>query len=682
MSLRFLSSILSLLFLLPLLTAQQSDSPLTLGKDQLFEKSGTRNVVIQNTRNINTEHLDFSPAWYNGNLVFISSRQRGGFVDDKIGEKFFQMYMTRLDPNGIPVQAEPFSNELSSRFHEGPLCFSRNGQEIFFTSNNQKKGVQRADGSGRVSLKIYTAERGPNGWVNIRSLPFNLDEFSTMHPTLSHDGKRLYFSSDRPGGFGGNDIWYVERQGDNWSAPVNLGPKVNSEGNEVFPFIHFSGYLFYASDGLSEGMGGLDIYSVNTKELPATAPQMLPAPYNSPEDDFGLILADDGRRGFFSSNRPGGVGKDDIYQFEAARPLAGDMAQLLNEVTFFVQDEHTRHALSDVRMFFLEKDGFGSTAGELLYDLELSHKEQTGQLTLSLVRKKTLDLNSPHARTDPSGHATHYMTPGKDYLLLVEKPGYELLEMDYNSSDTPGQHSAQLSLKPRSCFNLEGVVKNQKTGEPIAKAAVLIESTELKAPIQMESDAQGRYAYCLPVATTYALTAEKHGYILGRNRVSTVDGDAAKTREVDLLLLPFSNTPSEKTPDPLAEGSVIVLDNLYYDYNKTTLRPGAIHELDVVYELMRRYPEMEIELSAHTDCRGSAPFNQRLSDARAESAKNYLISRGIQPNRISASGFGESRLRNHCQDGVACSEEEHAYNRRTEIRITKLNQPVQVMYGD
>lgn len=679
-----LSLITSLLFFCLTIEAQQSDSPLTLGKDQLYEKSGGRGISLYNAQMINTEHLDFSPAWYHGSLVFISSRKKGGYTDENIGEKFFQMYVSRLDPFGVPVKAESFSMELSSRFHEGPLCFTTKGDRIYFTSNNQKKGVKRADGSGRVSLKIYTAERGATGWMNIQSLPFNMDEYSTMHPTISPDGNTLYFASDRPGGFGGNDIWMVEKNGENWGNPVNLGPNINTEGNDAFPFLHYSGYLFYASDGQEEGLGGLDIYSVNTANMPDASAQILSAPFNSPDDDFGLILDDSGTKGYFSSDRPGGTGKDDIYGFESEWSLAGEMSEHIVHIAVQVQDAKTKHALPQSSVFVIEKDPFGGAAGELLYDMEVIKKpqEEGGQLILSMVRKKNLDLTDPEAMTDDAGFALRELKPGREYLILVDKPGYKLRELNYVTPEKPGVYDLPVALDSRACFTLTGIVKNQKSGDPVGKATVTIEGDDKSNPLKLTSDAQGRFEACLPDATTYSLLVEKEGYILGRNRVSTFDGDYAKERKVDLLLLPFSNTPEEKSPEPLSKGSVIVMENLYYDYNKITLRPGSVSELDLVYDLMRSYPEMEIELGAHTDCRGSSQYNQRLSDARAESTKNYLISRGIQPARIKAKGYGESQIRNQCKDGVDCAESEHEHNRRTEILITRLDQPVQVIYGD
>ncbi len=684
MNIRTLFTICFSFIVLIALQAQQSESPKILGKDKLYEKSGGKGIVVVNATSINSENLDFSPAFYHDGLVFISSRKKGGFVDEKIGERFFQMYFTRLDPNGIPVKPENFSTTLNSQLHEGPVSFTHVGDKIYFTSNNQKKGVQQADATGRVRMKIYSAERGAQGWTNIRVLPFNSNDFSCMHPSLSRDGKKLYFSSDRPGGFGANDIWVSDWNGSRWGEPTNLGEQINSEGNEVFPFIHFSGYLFYSSDGLENGPGGLDIYAVNTQNLPEATPQILSQPFNSSYDDLGFIVDERGTKGFFSSDRPGGIGKDDIYSFESAYSLTGESEKYAIRLALEVVDEVTGKAIPNAAVHLLPKDAFGAISGETLYDMQVTRNEENkdDRLTLSLVRKKSLQLNTPNCKSDDAGLALGEMEAARDYLILVDKPGYVVRELDYTSPLRDGAYDMRVLLKPLNCFPIEGVVKNQKTGEAIARVPVVIEVPGQKEPIRLESDAQGAFTYCLPEAANYSLSANKDGYVPGRTRINTTDGNYAETRSTEILLLPFTNTPSEKSPEPLSAGSVIVLENLYYDYDKASLRPGSANELDVVFDLMRRYPEMEIELGAHTDCRGSGNYNQRLSESRAESARNYLIGRGIQPARIVAKGYGESQIRNQCQEGAKCSEAEHEYNRRTEIRITRLDQPVEVRYAN
>ena len=134
--------------------------------------------------------------------------------------------------------------------------------------------------------------------------------------------------------------------------------------------------------------------------------------------------------------------------------------------------------------------------------------------------------------------------------------------------------------------------------------------------------------------------------------------------------------------EPIREGSVIVLENIYYDFNKYIIRRGAASDLDALAQLMKQYPSMEIEMIAHTDSRGTEQYNLDLSLKRAESARNYLVQKGVQENRIRAFGYGESQIRNHCTDGVECSDEEHQYNRRTEVKVIRIDEPVKVQYQE
>jgi len=183
------------------------------------------NVTLFNTAGINTPHVEFSPMYYKKGIVFLSSRQKFGPIDEQLGETFFDVYYSDLDPNGMPQKPTNFSLAINSQFHEGPVTFNRKGDHIYFTRSNQSApGITKSDQKGKVWLKIYEAQTGIYDWENIRELPFNSDTYSCMHPSLSPDGMKLFFSSNMPGGYGGRDIYMSEKQGETWSKPVNLGP--------------------------------------------------------------------------------------------------------------------------------------------------------------------------------------------------------------------------------------------------------------------------------------------------------------------------------------------------------------------------------------------------------------------------------------------------------------------------
>ncbi len=338
----------------------------TSGLSRLAEDKGDWKVSYTN---INTAGAEFSPIFYKNGLIFTSNRQVGRLSKDvfawdqtpftdlyrisdltRVGEvskadleqieneRNARVYkvndddteqssndsrtLGQFDPRVLAdaagkrlaaeVDAVRLKRRINSRYHEGPAVVLPEGS-LMFTRNNFYKGQAKTSSQGINKLKMFTAT-GQN-WTNIEAFPYNSDEYSVGHPAVNKEGSILVFVSDMPGGFGGTDLYYSVRtsSGRPWSKPINLGPKVNTEGNEQFPYFDKAGKLFFSSTGYA-GLGGLDIFEVTLKDMkPMTVPRNLGAPLNSPEDDFGIIWADDARSGFFSSNR---AGSDDIYRFE------------------------------------------------------------------------------------------------------------------------------------------------------------------------------------------------------------------------------------------------------------------------------------------------------------------------------------------------------------------------------
>ena len=205
--------------------------------------------------------------------------------------------------------------DVNEGYHDGVATFSTPTKTMFFTRTSREKSEE-----GEIKqLKIYSAKGDTDNWEDTEELNFNNKEFSTCHPTLSTDGQRLYFSSDRPGGFGGMDLYVSQKIGSKWADPVNLGPTVNTSGNEIFPFVDARDKLFFASNG-HKGLGGLDIFVVeksdNTDENSFADRKNLGKPFNSKKDDFGFYINESETGGYLSSNRPGGAGADDIYEWK------------------------------------------------------------------------------------------------------------------------------------------------------------------------------------------------------------------------------------------------------------------------------------------------------------------------------------------------------------------------------
>ncbi len=272
-------------------------------------------ITVTNERSINSAFQEYSPAFYGKGLVFVAANpavEKDKKEDTQIGRFTTSIFLAKRTPDGVLQRPLPFAEELTTKFYDGPMSFNATGDMVFFTRSNLKKGKPKVAKDGKVKLKIYTALLTNGQWTNITELPFCDGEADYAHPAVSADGRRLFFSSNRSGGQGGMDLYVSMNQNGIWGEPVNLGPKINTPKDEVFPFAHASGALFFSSNGRN-GLGGLDIFSTKQTGNGWLPPTAFPETINSTSDDFGLILNEDRTNGYFASNRASGQGDDDIY---------------------------------------------------------------------------------------------------------------------------------------------------------------------------------------------------------------------------------------------------------------------------------------------------------------------------------------------------------------------------------
>lgn len=649
------------------------------GKGVKFQQSlFNKHVKITNTTEINTDALEFSPTLYQNGLVYVTSRLKNGPVDESIGETYFELFYSELDPNGLPQKPQSFSPEINSQFHEGPAAFNRSGDRMFFSRNNMENGLTKSDVEGKIRMKIYEAKRGLFDWEEIEPLPFNDDGFSCMHPTLSSDEDRIYFASNMPGGYGGYDLYFAVKVADTWSEPINMGSEINTNKNEVFPFIHDSGVLFFTSNG-HPGKGKLDLFMIDISTNNWGNVINLGKPFNSSEDDLGLILTPVGNRGYFASNRADGLGKDDIYMFEAPSGIQGVEMKEKVITTLVVNDESNNSAAFGAEVRLYERDEDGLVDNPDLYNIEMvPDSTGSGEMVLRLRRKKEEELGEPDLMTDRYGKASTELTAGRDFLILVTKPGYLTKEIVYTTKDKIGDQELRINISPKNCINLEGLSVSTNYGSRVPGALIRIVNNCTNETELVRSDLNGTFEYCLPMGCDFTVTGEKEGYHSGSSTISTEKIRGRRSVQAEIEMQPITESVLTQ---PIQEGTVIVLENIYYDFNKSSIRRGSTPDLDALVKLMQTYPSMEIEMTAHTDSRGSKDYNLQLSLKRAESAKQYLISHDIDPERIRAFGYGESQPRNHCIEGIECSESEHQYNRRTEVKITKIDEAIKVQYN-
>ncbi|MDG1728661.1 MAG: OmpA family protein [Algibacter sp.] len=268
----------------------------------------------------NSKFSDFGAYEHNGNIYFTSSREKGDLKKHINGwdeEPFLNIYAIEKNANDSIVDGKSkLKGKVNSVYHDGPLTITKDGKTMYFSRTDFIKNVLGRNGEGISNIKIYKASLIDGKWKNIEELPFNSNHFSNAHPALNEDESKLYFASDRSGGKGGSDIYYVDINNGSYGKPKNIGSVVNTNKNEKFPFINNEGVLFFSSDG-HPGLGLLDVFGTVSNESETIVSVInLGTPVNSSKDDFSFFMNDDGLSGYFASNRKGGVGSDDIYAYD------------------------------------------------------------------------------------------------------------------------------------------------------------------------------------------------------------------------------------------------------------------------------------------------------------------------------------------------------------------------------
>ena len=298
-----------------------------------------QNYTIKNI-DVNTKYSDFGVTYYGANdAIYASSKKVKGSRNKKWylnSQPFLELYKSTVTKTGELVDSELFSKNLNTKLHESNVSFTKDLKTVYFSRDNYSNKKHATDQEGWVLIQLYKAAVDSTGtWSNVQKLPFNSDDFDTGHPSLNADNTKLYFTSNRPGSLGLTDIWVVDINKDgSYSEPSNLGPSVNTTKKEMFPYIDKDDVLYYSSDGLIDGNGGLDLYAVKIEnKLGVGTPVNLGLPLNSLKDDFALVFQDGKKTGHFSSNRDGGKGDDDIYYFEElVNPIKANCNQFVHGI--------------------------------------------------------------------------------------------------------------------------------------------------------------------------------------------------------------------------------------------------------------------------------------------------------------------------------------------------------------
>jgi outer membrane protein OmpA-like peptidoglycan-associated protein/tetratricopeptide (TPR) repeat protein len=584
----------------------------------------------------NSAFNDFSAfTFLNDKIVFTSNKTKSTWITRRhgwTGNSYCHMYMTEKNEFGEYEIPAIFIAEYMPKFNDGPFCSSKDGHTIFFTRNSDIKKDKSIDGSQK--LKIMQATILNDNFQSMMVLKFNSNEYNCAHPAISLDGKTLYFSSDMGGGQGGMDIYYCKLDaGGAWGSPINMGEKVNTTGNELFPSITDDNVLYFASNG-HEGLGGLDIYESKIKDDKAGKVYNMGKPVNSERDDFAYNLNSDGKKGFLSSNRKNGGMNDDIYHVDVLRKVSRGKT-----VNFIIKNKETQEALP---------------------------------LT-------TIKLNTDSFMTNEKGEFQTVLEDDINYALVIKKEKYfEILDsISTKSSTEEDEFTKTIELEVNPNLTLLAGIYDAKTGAGIENVKIKIKDLAVSNDFELlKTEKNGEYK--MPIKgkkigdkLLYFVTIEKEGFV---TKTLNFTYDIKKEGEIQMNELLSLTIGKVEVGMDLAK--MIDIKPIYFDLGKSAIRKDAATELDKVVSVMNEYPKMVIELGAHTDCRGASGANLKLSGARAAAAAAYIVKKGIEKTRISGKGYGESKLLNSCgcegKVKSTCTEFEHSQNRRTEFIIVKL----------
>ena len=601
-----------------------------LSKERLTWKS----EFELNSLLINSTKADFGGYPYlNGSIMFLSNRGNHPIKRKWAGngENFLDLYLVKTKDKVVR-----FKSHFVNKFHEGPLCMHPNGKWVYFTRNNISAGKARKDSTGIQQLKLYRAEIKSNGkWTNIKSLNINSNEFSVAHPSISSDGKMIFFSSDMPGGFGGADLYIGNMTTEGEITEIrNLGASINTSGNEVFSWFH-ENQLFFASDGLA-GLGGLDIQVSKMKQDGQfSKPKNIGSPINTNADDFALIFHTNDT-GYLSSNRSG-FGSDDIYAFKMIEPI-----KWLVSISGNVREIGTTKNIANQLLIIYNKNG---------NVLDTITSDEKGLFNLELNEGDEITIHSPESRYE-EGSWNYIASNDENQILDLEVSAHPNLLVNTKITD-------KISGVPVE--NVSISIKDKNSGRQIILGETNVNGLISDSLNQLKKGQE----------LSFEITLSKPGYL---DKTVAVSYTVTKSETINIHELIDLGIGKINVGTNLAE--LIDLNPIYFDLGKFTIRPDAAIELDKIVGIMNQYPQMIIELGSHTDCRSSKAFNLKLSQNRAKASADYIKARITNPTRISGVGYGESKLKVNCPcEGKVvstCPEEDHAKNRRTEFIVKKV----------
>ncbi|MDQ3192410.1 MAG: OmpA family protein [Bacteroidota bacterium] len=574
---------------------------------------------------INTPFPEYSPvvSLDESTLIFTSRRPgTSGSMAESVHNE--DIYISYKDNNGVWSEAKSIGININTLDHEASIGLSADGLKLF---------IYKSDEGG----SIWMSENYGEDWSVPEKLKFDVNsEHWETHAVITSDQKVIYFASDRPGGFGGRDIWMCKRlPNGQWAKAQNLGPEINTKYNEDAPFIHPNGKtIFFSSDG-HKTMGGFDIfYSEIQEEGKWTSPENMGYPINTTDDDIYFVTSGDGKRGYFSSIRDKCKGEKDIFmvtiddiEVEAITVLRGKITidggeKLPPGALIFVTDIETGIVVNESRP-----------------------NTRTNVYTLALSP-------GPNGKTYSISYEAEGFIPILSTVEIEAGTGYQEIEKELFL------HPINFESKSKGTVSLSGTIKN-KQGEFINGTEIVVIDNKTGEEVGTYKTIDSlTYYFVLQLGENYNVSFEAEDYLFHSENINIPVKPEYTEIKKNIIL------------EKIETGTKIVLNNIFFDHNKSVLRQESNVELEKLYKLLSERPEMKIEVGGHTDSKGNADVNMKLSKDRAQAVVNHLSNKGISSNRIISKGYGKDYpiAPNNLPDGKP-NLEGMQQNRRVEFKI-------------
>jgi outer membrane protein OmpA-like peptidoglycan-associated protein len=676
-------------------------------------KDDKNRYEIQPVSRLNTNYSDIIAINSKDELFFATRGKRseiGTMKGSKSESSDYDFYQAKKHGDGSIADIKPIKGGMNSPYDDVGAVKMPGSDLVLFTRSEQPDGSAKKKTVGNnetpSQVKILGAKRMGRKMDEVADLPINFaDGNSNFHPAIHPNGDMVVFASDREGGFGGADLYMIRRVDGKWTQAENLGPSVNSQGDDLFPTFNKQGHLFFASDG-NVGFGGLDLFTSDFEDGAWTGTTNMGSGINSPKDDFGIIWDPSTSSGYFNSNRNAATG-DDIYSFKRTpgiagqvfdgltkEPLPGSIVRLKDihgNEKIIISDgvgqfsepckDNTGYLVTiDAPGFHTWRDTFWTKSipqgrdinmdvyleVEQVFEMNGYVHDQADGARLGTADIEVIQNGAVQRTLNATADSADYrlrLQPGEDYTVIFKKDDYvpRIVNLSLTNFRGVEVRTRNVPMARGEYVLVNGsVVEEGTVGTPISHAAIQIINNNTQEVVDSAMSLKnGTFWVAIPwdSMSNYSIISSKEGFFSTSRHIEVRD-----TNNMSISI-------AMEDADFGLDNSIKVI---HYGYNQAALDLISKKDLNEIYFFLMRNPLAKLEVRSHTDSRGTTKYNLELSRRRSESVIQYIQARKpIPTERFVSWGFGEEFLVNDCNDGVPCDETAHALNRRTELKVVE-----------